>query len=180
MKRLETKSINCSRDLSSEQEKYTTMWSSLLLTLAAVCGSILVPEARAISLEKCSYRVTNMQHTDDTYRIAVFDCDFNEDLYLKSRLDDNLAPISSVASLDEVAASIATSGIISSVPWANFAGLSIAHEMAVPNSLFSYNNNVKLTCHTGEIDFELFQKVSMNKFSILHSVMQIYTQCCHI
>ena len=101
-----------------------------------------------------------MAHTDDTYRLAIFDCDFDQDLFLKSRIDNSIPPISSIASQEDVAASILGSNVLSSVPWANFAGLTIAHDMAVPNSLFSYSHNVKLSCQHEEIAFELFQKPS--------------------
>ena len=77
-----------------------TPLSTLLFT--AACASL--PLLRALSLERCRYRMTHMEHTDDAFKLAILDCDFDEDLYLQSRLDGTLAPIASVASQAEVSA----------------------------------------------------------------------------
>ena len=60
----------------------------------------------------------------------------------------------------QVAARIAGSPAVAAVPWANFAGLTIDRHSAVQNALFSYAHTLKLSCHHGEVGFELFQKPS--------------------
>ena len=99
------------------------------------------------------------RHTDGSYRLAIFDCDFDDDLYLKSRIDGGLAPIPSDSSREEVEAALSSSSVVSQVPWANIAGLTVM-EGAVPNSLFTLSHNVELRCEHGGISFELFQKPS--------------------
>lgn len=58
----------------------------------------------------------------------------------------------------QAAATIASSSIVSQVPWANFAGLTLDRDSAVPNALFSYSHNVKLECQHEGISFILHQR----------------------
>lgn len=88
------------RDEHLEFRAVRTMKSGLAQALLSAC--VVAPAVHGLSLEKCHYRMTNMQHTEESFKLAIFDCTFDDDLYLKSRLDEDLAPIPSVASKEAV------------------------------------------------------------------------------